>query len=72
MNNQVIRRSISLPLKLDNRIELLKKEYSYNVKNELYVELIELGLIKFYEDLELKNQMYSILKKMDMLLEHKE
>lgn len=33
----------------------MANEYSYKSKNDLIVELLELGIIKFDEDLKLKN-----------------
>lgn len=55
MKKSTIRRSVSLPSILDNKISLMANEYSYKSKNDLIVELLELGIIKFDEDLKLKN-----------------
>lgn len=55
MKKRTIRRSVSLPSILDNKISLMANEYSYKSKNDLIVELLELGIIKFDEDLKLKN-----------------
>ena len=72
MKKENIRRSISLPKELDDRIDKMTKKYSYSVKNDLYVELVELGLLKFEEDLELKNMMYQLLTRVNVLIENLE
>lgn len=64
----IIRRSISIPKELDEQIEIMKREFSYNVKNELIVELIELGILKYKEDIELKNKLDKFLNNMDLIL----
>lgn len=48
--NDFIRRSITIPKQLDFKINLIKHDYSYPVKNDLFIELLELGILKFYED----------------------
>lgn len=48
--NDFIRRSITIPKELDFKIKLIKQDYSYPVKNDLFIELLELGILKFYED----------------------
>lgn len=48
----------------------MTKKYSYHAKNELYVELLELGIIKFDEDIELKQMISNLLSKIELLLEH--
>ena len=65
----VLRRSISIPKELDNQIEIMRKEYSYSVKNELIVELIELGILKYKEDVELKNKIDKFLNNIDLILD---
>lgn len=64
----IIRRSISIPKELDDQIEIMKKEFSYSVKNELIIELIELGILKYKEDIELKNKLDKFLNCMDLIL----
>lgn len=64
----IIRRSISIPKELDEQIEIMKKEFSYNVKNELIIELIELGILKYKEDIELKNKLDKFLNNMELIL----
>lgn len=64
----IIRRSISIPKELDDQIEIMKKEFSYSVKNELIIELMELGILKYKEDIELKNKLDKFLKNMDLIL----
>lgn len=43
-------------------------KFSYSSKNELILELLELGLIKFDEDIELKNLIKILISKLDNLL----
>lgn len=69
MKKEVIRRSISVPKELDERIDTMSKKYSYSIKNDLYIELLELGILKFDEDLELKSMMSQLLIKVDTLIE---
>lgn len=66
---EIIRRSISIPKDLDEIISIVSKKYSYKVKNELIVELLELGLLKFNEDLELKNKISNLINKIDKYME---
>ena len=39
MKKSVVRRSVTIPKELDDQITIISDRYSYNVKNELYVEL---------------------------------
>ncbi len=64
----IIRRSISIPKELDDKINVMSNEYSYSIKNELYLELLELGMIKFDEDIALKNLIVNLLSRLDELL----
>lgn len=64
----IIRRSVSIPKELDDQIEIMKKEFSYSVKNELIIELLELGILKYKEDIELKNKLDKFLNNMDLIL----
>lgn len=68
---EIIRRSVSLPEALDEHIGIMAKEFSYKVKNELIIELLELGILKFKEDIELKNKLDILLNKMELILEDK-
>ena len=65
----ILRRSISIPKELDAQIEIMRKEYSYSVKNELIVELIELGILKYKEDAELKNKIDKFFNNIDVILD---
>lgn len=65
----ILRRSISIPKELDEQIEIMRKEYSYSVKNELIVELIELGILKYKEDAELKNKIDKFFNNIDVILD---
>ena len=65
------RRSISLPVELDEIISIKFKNTSYSFINDFLVELLELGLIKLDEDLEIKNKQIEILDKIDKLISSK-
>lgn len=62
------RRSISLPIELDEIINIKFKQSNYSFINDLLIELLELGLIKLNEDIELKNQQKNILDRIDNIL----
>lgn len=66
------RRSISLPIELDEIISIKFKKTNYSFVNDFLVELLELGLIKLDEDLEIKNKQIEILNKIDKLISLKE
>lgn len=70
MKKSVVRRSVTIPKELDDQITIISDRYSYNVKNELYVELLELGTIKFTEDIEMKNMIKKLLSQIDVLLKY--
>lgn len=62
------RRSISLPIELDEIISIKFKKTNYSFVNDFLVELLELGLIKLDEDIEMKNKQIEILNKIDKLV----
>jgi len=62
------RRSISLPIELDEIISIKFKNTNYSFINDFLIELLELGLIKLNEDLEIKNEQIEILNKIDELI----
>ena len=62
------RRSISLPIELDEIISIKFKKTNYSFVNDFLVELLELGLIKLDEDIEMKNKQIEILDKIDKLI----
>lgn len=68
MIKEQIRRSISMPSELNKRIDEMVNEYSYTYKNDLIIELLELGILKFNEDLELKQTIDYLLAKIDNLI----
>jgi len=68
-NKKMIRRSITINKELDDIIQVMKEKYSYRVKNELIIELIELGILKYEEDLEMKTKINQLLNKLNQLLE---
>lgn len=62
------RRSISLPIELDEIISIKFKKTNYSFVNDFLVELLELSLIKLDEDIEMKNKQIEILNKIDKLI----
>lgn len=71
MNNRIKnfkRRSISIPEELDKIIEYKFKTSSYSFINDMIIELLELGLVKLNEDIEIKNQNEKIISKLDELI----
>lgn len=68
-DKKMIRRSITINKELDDIIQVMKEKYSYRVKNELIIELIELGILKYEEDLEMKTKINQLLNKLNQLLE---
>ena len=66
--DKMIRRSMFIPQDLDDRLNEMKKRYSYKYRNDLYQELIELGLLKYDEDQNLKNMIIDLVLKIDILL----
>lgn len=67
MNN--IRRSIIFPKELDSIINGMTERYSYQTKSKLIIELLELGILKFNEDLNRNAKIEEILNKINFLLE---
>lgn len=68
MKSENIRRSITISSLLDNKINLMNNEYSYKSKNDLIVELLELGILKFEEDEKIKRLLYTLIQRLDILL----
>lgn len=62
------RRSISIPSELDEIIQLKFKKYKYSFINDLIVELLEIGLIKYEENEKINHQQLEILEKLDEIL----
>lgn len=62
------RRSISIPSELDDIIKLKFKKYNYSFINDLIIELIEIGLIKYEENEKINQQQNEILEKLDEIL----
>lgn len=67
--NEFIRRSITIPKELDFKIKLIKQDYSYPVKNDLFIELLELGVLKFYEDSNRNKKIDILLDRTNYLLD---
>lgn len=65
------RRSISLPVELDEIISIKFKNTNYSFINDFLIELLELGLIKLDEDIEIKNKQIEILNQIDKLISSK-
>ena len=68
MENDKIRRSLTIPKELDLRISQLEKKYNYTVKNDLYVELIENGIIKLEEDDSINTNILKLLDKVNKMI----
>lgn len=68
MENDKIRRSLTIPKELDSRISQLEKKYNYKVKNDLYVELIENGIIKLEEDDSINTNIVKLLDKVNQMI----
>lgn len=66
------RRSISLPIELDEIISIKFKNTNYSFINDFLIELLELGLIKLNEDLEMKDRQIEILNKIEKLISFNE
>ena len=43
-------------------------EYSYKIKNDLIIELLELGIIKHDEDMEIKSLLLELINKVEILI----
>lgn len=67
MNN--IKRSIIFPKELDSIINGMTERYFYQTKSKLIIELLELGILKFNEDLNRNAKIDEILNKINFLLE---
>lgn len=67
MNN--IKRSIIFPKELDSIINGMTERYSYQTKSKLIIELLELGILKFNEDLNRNAKIDEMLNKINFLLE---
>ena len=66
--DKVIRRSMFIPQDLDDRLNEMIKRYSYQYRSDLYQELIELGILKYNEDQDLKNMIVDLVLRVETLL----
>lgn len=66
MNN--IKRSIIFPKELNSIINGMTERYSYQTKSKLIIELLELGILKFNEDLNRNAKIDEMLNKINFLL----
>ncbi len=66
MNN--IKRSVIFPKELDSIINGMTERYSYQTKSKLIIELLELGILKFNEDLNRNAKIDEMLNKINFLL----
>lgn len=69
MKRDVVRRSVTIPTALDNKISVMANNYAYKIKNDLIVELLELGILKYEEDTEIKNLLLTLINKIEILLD---
>ena len=68
MKKDVVRRSVTIPIALDNKISVMANNYAYKIKNDLIVELLELGILKYEEDTEIKNLLLTLINKVELLI----
>ena len=68
-NRKFYRKCITIPKDLVFVIDRMAKNYSYRVRNELYVELLELGILKFNENFSLKNTILKLVGQVQELVE---
>lgn len=57
-----------MPIELDEIISIKFQKTNYSFMNDFLIELLELGLIKLDEDLEIKNRQVELLDKVDKLI----
>ena len=69
MKKDVVRRSVTILIALDNKISVMANNYAYKIKNDLIVELLELGILKYEEDTEIKNLLLTLINKVELLLD---
>lgn len=62
------RRSISIPIELDDIIQLKFKRLGYSFINDLIIELLELGIMKLNENEKQETQQKEILEKLNLLI----
>lgn len=62
------RRSISIPIELQEIIELYFQRSNYSFINDMIIDLLELGIIKANENEEIKSQYQVIINKLDELI----
>ena len=68
-NRKFYRKCITIPKDLVFVIDRMAKNYSYRVRNELYVELLELGILKFNENFSLRNTILKLVGQVQELNE---
>ena len=61
------RRSISLPMELDEIIQYQTKKMKLNYVNDMIIELLELGLMKINDNEEIKIQNEEIISKLNLI-----
>ena len=67
-DKKFIRRSITIPMELEIEIKQFVDKYSFRSKNDFFIELLELGLLKYKEDQELKYKIDLLIRKIEDLL----
>lgn len=63
-----VRRTITFPNHLDEIIRLKFKNSGYSFINDLIVKLLELGIIRLDEEIEIKESLEQINYKLDKLI----
>lgn len=67
-DKKFIRRSITIPIELENQLKQFVDKYSFGSKNDFFIELLELGLLKYKEDQELKYKIDLLIEKIEKLI----
>ena len=67
-DKKFIRRSITIPIELEIEIKQFVDKYSFRSKNDFFIELLELGLLKYKEDQELKYKIDLLIEKIENLI----
>ena len=68
-NRNYYRKHINIPRELVSSIDEMAKKYSYTTQNKLYIELLELGILKFNENFSLRNTISNLVGQVQELIE---
>lgn len=65
---KIIRRSITFPKILDDKLNVMMNEFNYTFKNDLIIEMIELGILNFYDNSDIKQSINNLISKIDLFM----